>query len=143
MSDRARYTRDRPPHQTHKRSFVPRLRPFLGYAAIVIAPDRRIAAIGTTVISAASNPKGDGAMVGFLIIFGTCIAGYAGVGLWVIAVAASGLLALSYAGRQRLLSRAVEIGAASFAEHSLLSSLFNALCATGAAYAFGLFLRAI
>lgn len=82
-------------------------------------------------------------MIGFLIIFGACIAGYAHVGLWAVAVAASGLLALSYADRQRLLSRAVEIGGAAFAEHSLLSSLFNAVCATGAAYAFGLFLNAI
>jgi hypothetical protein len=82
-------------------------------------------------------------MVSFLIIFGTCIASYAGTGLWVVAVAASGLLAISYAERQRLLSRAVEIGGGSFAEHSLLSSLFNALCATGAAYAFGLLLRVL
>ena len=59
------------------------------------------------------------------------------------AVAASGLLAISYAERQRLLSRAVEIGGGAFAEHSLLSSLFNAVCATGAAYAFGLLLRVI
>jgi hypothetical protein len=82
-------------------------------------------------------------MASFLVIFAASMAGYAHIGIWAVAVASLALLGLSYAERQRLISRAIEIGGASFAEHSLLNSLFNAVCATGAAYIFGLFLRLI
>lgn len=82
-------------------------------------------------------------MVGFLIIFGTCIAGYAHTGPYIIAVATLGLLALSYAERARLITRAVNLGLGSYAEQPLIGSLFNALCATGATYAFGLLLRVL
>lgn len=82
-------------------------------------------------------------MIGFLIIFGTCIASYAQTGPWVIAVATLGLLALSYAERGHLITRAVNLSLSSYPEQSLVGSLFNALCATGAAYAFGFLLRVL
>ena len=82
-------------------------------------------------------------MVGFLTIFGACLAGYANLGPWVIAVASLGLLALSYHERQGLLRRATELGLHDAAETSLLGSLFNALSATAVAYGFGLLLRLI
>lgn len=82
-------------------------------------------------------------MASFLVIFAASMAGYAHIGFWAIAVGSFALLGLSYAERQHLISRANEIGGGSFAENSLLNSLFNATCATGAAYAFGLLLRVI
>lgn len=82
-------------------------------------------------------------MVSFLIIFAASMAGYAQIGVWAVAIASLALLGLSYSERQRLISRALEIGSASYAEHSLLGSLFNAACATGAAYGFGMLLRLI
>ena len=82
-------------------------------------------------------------MVGFLTIFGACLAGYANLGPWAIAVAALGLLALSYHERQGLIRRATELGLDDAAERSLLGSLFNAVCATGVAYAIGVLLRII
>lgn len=80
-------------------------------------------------------------MIGFLIIFGSTLAGYSGTGPWVVGLAGLGLLAISYAERQGLIRRATELGAAAMAERSLLGSLFNAVCATGAAYGFGVMLR--
>ena len=82
-------------------------------------------------------------LVGFLTIFGACLAGYANLGPWAIAIATLGLLALSYQERQGLFRRATELGLHDAAETTLLGSLFNALCATSAAYGFGLLLRII
>jgi hypothetical protein len=82
-------------------------------------------------------------VIGFLIIFGASLAGYAGTGPWIVAIATLGLLALSYAERQGLIRRAAEIGITAMADRSLIGSLFNAFCATGAAYAFGALLRVL
>lgn len=82
-------------------------------------------------------------MIGFTIIFGASLAGYAGTGIWIVLIAAFGLMALSYAERQGLLHRALSAGSTALAERTLLGSLFNALCATGAAYAFGIFMRSV
>ena len=82
-------------------------------------------------------------MVAFIIIFGASLAGYAGTGPWIVAIATLGLLALSYAERQGFLRRAAEVGVTAMAEGSLRGSLFNAVCATGAAYIFGVLLRLV
>jgi hypothetical protein len=82
-------------------------------------------------------------MVGFLIIFGASLAGYAQLGPWIIAVASLGLLALSIAERQGMMRRAADIGFTALAERSFLGSLLNGVCATGGAYVFGLLLRAL
>lgn len=80
-------------------------------------------------------------LIAYSIIFGTSLAAYAGTGAWVIAIATLGLLALSYAEKQGLLRRAAEFGDIAVSERSFATSIFNAVCATGAAYAFGLFMR--
>jgi hypothetical protein len=82
-------------------------------------------------------------MTSFLVIFAASMAGYAQIGIWAVAVGSLALLGLSYAERQRSISRAIDAGGAAFAEQSLLASLVNGLCATGAAYAFGHLLRLI
>lgn len=80
-------------------------------------------------------------VIGFLIIFGSSLAGYAGSGPWAVALAALGLLALSYAERQSMSRRLADLGADSVIAGSMATSAFNAVCATGAAYAFGVLLR--
>jgi hypothetical protein len=80
-------------------------------------------------------------MIGFLIIFGSTLAGYSGTGPWIVALASLGLLAISYAERQGLIRRVADLGTTAMADRSLLGSLFNAACATGVAYSFGLLLR--
>ena len=82
-------------------------------------------------------------VIAYAIIFGSSLAGYSGTRPWVVAAATLGLLALSIAERQGLIRRAGELGADAIADRSLFGSLFNAACATGAAYAFGVFLRLI
>jgi hypothetical protein len=82
-------------------------------------------------------------LIGFLIIFGAALGGYAGLALWTIGAATIGLASLSYAERHMLLKRASERGLSELADSTLLSSAFNAFCATGAAYGCGLLLRAI
>ena len=80
-------------------------------------------------------------VIGFLIIFGSSLAGFAGTGLWAIALAALGLLALSYAERQAMSRRLAELGADAAVAGSMATSAFNAICATGVAYAFGVLVR--
>lgn len=82
-------------------------------------------------------------VAGFFVILAASIAGYSGLGAWSIALAALGLLTLSYFERQRLIGRTYELGATALAERAWIGSLVNAVCATGAAYAFGVFLGLI
>jgi hypothetical protein len=78
---------------------------------------------------------------GFIVIFGAALAGYAGLASWAIGAATIGLASLSYAERHMLLRRASERGLTELADSTLLGSVFNAFCATGAAYGAGVLLR--
>jgi hypothetical protein len=82
-------------------------------------------------------------VLAYLIILGAALSGYAGVAPWAIGAATIGLASLSYAERHILYARAYDRGLSNLAESTMLSSVWNAFCATGAAYGFGMVLRSI
>jgi hypothetical protein len=61
--------------------------------------------------------------------------------LWVIGAATVALASLSYAEHYGLYKRGAELGLFSHTDTTLVRSLFNALCATAAAYGFGVVVR--
>ena len=81
--------------------------------------------------------------IGFLAIFGAALSGFAGAGLWVVAASAIALVALSQAEFGFLYQRARDVGRSELANFTLAYSILNALIATSAAYAMGLFFRFI
>ncbi len=82
-------------------------------------------------------------MIGFTVIFAAAISGYAGLGIWAIAVTAIALVSLSYAEYSGLYRRGQELGLTSLTQSTLLQSACNAAIATTGAYAAGLVLRMI
>jgi hypothetical protein len=82
-------------------------------------------------------------MLGFFGIFGTSLAGYAGLGPWAVAAGTVALATASrfeYAGayergRELSLHRAIDA--------ALLRSVVNSFLASGVAYGFGCLMRAI
>lgn len=85
----------------------------------------------------------DAPLLAYLTILGASLAGYAGVGPWVIGAATIGLASLSYAERHSLYRRASEMGLTGLAERTLLGSVANAFYATAAAYGGGALLHAL
>lgn len=80
-------------------------------------------------------------MLGYLAVFGASLAGYAGLGPWVIAIAAVALASVSRAQYSDLYERGRELGLVSIVDFVMLRSLGNALLAGGIAYGGGLLLR--
>ncbi len=80
-------------------------------------------------------------MLAYLAILGACIAGYAGVAPWAIAVSAIALMSLSYAEHHGLYRKGQELGLTDVMEWTLLRSAFNAVVAAGMGYAGGWILR--
>lgn len=82
-------------------------------------------------------------MIGFTAIFAAAVSGYAGLGLWTIALTALALVSLSQAEYGSLYRRGRALGLTDFTQATLLQSICNALLATTGAYAVGLVLRVI
>ena len=82
-------------------------------------------------------------MLAYLAILGACIAGYAGVAPWAIAVSAIALMSLSYAEHHGLYRRGQELGLTGVLEWSILQSAFNAVVAASIAFGFGVCIRSI
>jgi hypothetical protein len=81
--------------------------------------------------------------LGYFAILGASIAGYAGVGPWVIAAAAVALASLSRGYHGELYERGRELGAFRIVDAVMLRSLGNALAAAGLAYGAGWVLKTI
>ena len=80
-------------------------------------------------------------MLGFLTIFAAALAGFAGLGPWVIAAAAIALASFSYSEHQHLYRRGQELGLTDALRATVVRSFANAVVATGGAYAAGALLR--
>jgi len=82
-------------------------------------------------------------LLGYLAIFGAALSGYAGLGPWIIAVAAIALAAVSRAQYSELYERGRELGFVQATNAIMLRSLGNALVAATIAYSGGLVFRII
>lgn len=82
-------------------------------------------------------------MIAYTAIFAAALSGYAGVGLWAVALTAIALASLSYAEYGGLYRRGKELGLIGMTQSTMLQSATNALLATGAAYAVGCVFRLI
>ena len=83
------------------------------------------------------------ALLGYLAIFGATLAGYAGLGPWVVAVAAIALASVSRAQYADFYERGRELGAQQITDPAMLRSMCNAVIAGATAYGFGWVMRAI
>jgi hypothetical protein len=81
--------------------------------------------------------------LGYLAIFGACLAGYAGIGPWVIAVASVALASLSRAQYSDFYERGRDLGLISIIDAVMLRSFGNALLAAGVAYGGGWLMRIV
>lgn len=82
-------------------------------------------------------------MLGYLAIFSASLAGYAGLGPWIIAVAAIALASLSRAEHAATYERGRELSLYSIIDSAMVRSAFNGIIASSAAYGFGWLMRAI
>lgn len=82
-------------------------------------------------------------MIAYTAIFAAALSGYAGVGIWAIALTALALASLSHAEYGGLYRRGKELGLIGVTQSTMLQSATNALLATGAAYAVGLVFRLV
>lgn len=82
-------------------------------------------------------------MIGYLAVFGSSLGGYAGLGPWVIAVAAIALASVSRAHYSELYERGRDLGLLQAIDAVMLRSFGNALLAAGVAYGGGWLLRLI
>lgn len=80
-------------------------------------------------------------MIAYTAIFAAALSGYAGVGIWAIALTAIALISLSHAEYGGLYRRGKEMGVTGLVQSTLLQSACNALIATAGAYAVGLLFR--
>ncbi len=76
-------------------------------------------------------------MIAYMALMGAAIGGFAGAGVWLIAVSAVALAALSRAEYYHLYDRAAGLGLHDTALSTTLQSVCNALIASGVAYAGG------
>jgi hypothetical protein len=79
--------------------------------------------------------------LGYLAVLGSSLAGYSGLGPWVIAVGAIALASVSRAQYSELYERSRDMGLARVVNSTTLRSLGNALVASSAAYVGGWALR--
>jgi hypothetical protein len=82
-------------------------------------------------------------MIGFTAIFAAALSGYAGLGLWTIALTALALFSLSQAEYGHLYRRGRALGLGEITQSTMLQSACNALLATCGAYGVGLVLRLV
>jgi hypothetical protein len=80
---------------------------------------------------------GSGQMLGYLAIFGASIAGYAGLSVFAVGIAASALLLLALAERVKLFSCARDAQVFQDMEQTIIGLVLNAIGATGLAYVAG------
>jgi hypothetical protein len=80
-------------------------------------------------------------MLSYLAIFAVSLCGYASLPIWVVGAATVALASSSYAEHYRLYRRSSELGLFTPIDATLMRSLFNALCASAAAYGFGVVVR--
>jgi len=82
-------------------------------------------------------------LLGYLAIFGASLGAYAGLGPWIIAVAAIALASASRAQYADLYERGRDLGLVHIIDSAMLRSFGNALVAAGVAYVGGWALRLI
>lgn len=82
-------------------------------------------------------------LLGYLAVFGSSLGGYAGLGPWVIAVAAIALASISYGEHARTYERGREFGIYEIVDSTTVRSVCNAVIASAAAYAFGWLMRTV
>ena len=82
-------------------------------------------------------------MIGFLAIFATSIAAFAGAPVWAIVPGALVLLMISILEQRKLSTRFAAIGASYMLTMAAWESAGNALVATGAAYGLGTVVRIV
>lgn len=82
-------------------------------------------------------------MVAFIAIFAAALSGYAGVGVWAVALTAIALASLSHAEYGSLYRRGRDLGLGDVVQSTVLQSFGNALVATTAAYVAGWLLRLV
>lgn len=82
-------------------------------------------------------------VLGYLAVFGTSLAGYAGIGPWVIVAGSIALASLSRAQYSELYDRGRDLGLIRAIDSTMLRSFGNALVAAGVAYGGGWLLRVI
>lgn len=104
-----------------------------------------------TVARSAAHPVRVGAaqehpligFTGFTAIFAAAVSGYAGLGIWTIALTALALFSLSQAEYGHLYRRGRALGLTDITTSTMLQSACNAMLATTGAYAMGLVFRFI
>jgi len=77
-------------------------------------------------------------MLGYLVILGAAIGGYAGGPPWIIAASAIALMAISYSEHYQFYRRGQELGLTELLENTVLRSALNAAIAAGGAYGVGM-----
>lgn len=100
----------------------------------------RVAPAALPVRVAASRGR---PLIGYTAILAAALSGYAGLGLWTIALTALALVSLSQAEYGHLYRRGRELGLSALVQSTLWQSICHALIATTGAYAVGLLFRLI
>lgn len=80
-------------------------------------------------------------MLGFSAILAAALSGFGGMGVWTVAACAIALASISYAEHYQLYRRGQELGLTEALRSTVLRSFFNAVVASGGAYAGGVLLR--
>jgi hypothetical protein len=80
-------------------------------------------------------------MLAYLTIFTASVSGFAGAPVWVVGLATIALASLSFAEHYCLYQRGSELGFFNLVDTTLISSLLNAIAASGMAFAAGAALR--
>jgi hypothetical protein len=81
--------------------------------------------------------------LGYFAILGASLAGYAGVGPWVVAIAAIALASFSRAEHGLSYERGRELGLYGIIDSAMIRSVFNAVLASATTYSFGWLIRSI
>jgi hypothetical protein len=102
-------------------------------------PESGMARAAAQSVRVAAGPRSD--MLGFVAIFAAALAGFGGLGVWVVGASAIALASLSYAEHYQLYRRGQELGLTEVLRTTTLRSFGNALMAAGSAYAGGVLLR--
>lgn len=92
---------------------------------------------------AVGEPPLLGNWLGYFAVFGASLGGYAGLGPWVIAIAAIALASVSRTQYSDIYERGRDLGLLHTIDAIMLRSFGNALLAAGVAYGGGWMLRVI
>ena len=80
-------------------------------------------------------------LLSYSAIFAAALCGYAGLPVWVVGAATIALASLSYAENYFLYRRGANLGLSGLVDTTLVRGVFNAFCASAAAYVFGAIVR--